>query len=137
MENHVRRIYLNEIEINPQQSLWLGIAKLLVETPTKTTPLAQAIITQVGQVLPDDSLRQKVIEFIQTIVVYKFPNLSREEIEAMLDVSEFKNTRFYQSILEQTKLQCVSILLEAGFSVQQIAERLEIDVEVVRKVARQ
>ena len=85
----------------------------------------------------DDTLRQKVIEFVQTIVVYKFPNLSREEIEAMLDVSKFKNTRFYQSILEQTKLQCVPMLLEAGFSVQQIAERLEIDVEVVRKVARQ
>ncbi|MBD2481430.1 DUF2887 domain-containing protein [Planktothrix sp. FACHB-1365] len=44
------------------------------------------------KLLPDEILRQKVIEFIQAIVVYKFPNLSLEEIQTMLDVSEFKNS---------------------------------------------
>lgn len=135
IEKHIHRFYLNELEINPQESPWLGIAKLLVETPSKTTPLAQKLISEVKQ-LPDEILRQKVIEFIQAIVVYKFPNLSLEEIQTMLDVSEFKNTRFYQSILKQTKLELVPTLLARGLSIQEVAETLEIQVEDVRQAAK-
>ncbi|MBD2774654.1 hypothetical protein [Iningainema tapete] len=54
----------------------------------------------------------------------------------MLVLSEFKTSRLYQSILKKTKLEVVPILLETGLSIQKIAERLELDVEEVRKVAR-
>lgn len=42
----------------------------------------------------------------------------------MLDLSEFKTSRLYQSILKKTKLEVVRILQEAGLSIQQIAECL-------------
>lgn len=51
----------------------------------------------------------------------------------MLDLTEFTNTRFYQSILEKTKLQMVPKLLDKGSSIQEVAEILELDVEIVRK----
>ncbi|CAD5984736.1 hypothetical protein [Planktothrix agardhii] len=54
----------------------------------------------------------------------------------MLDVSEFKNTRFYQSILKQTKLELVPTLLARGLSIQEVAETLEIQVEDVRQAAK-
>lgn len=130
-DRHLRRIYLNEIE--NEDSLAVGIAKLFVETPTKTTPLAQRLIDQVREEVSDEQLKQKFLEFIETIFVYKFPNLTLEEIEAMLDITEFTNTRFYQSLLEKTKLQMIPKLLDKGLSIQEVAEILELDVEVVRK----
>jgi predicted transposase/invertase (TIGR01784 family) len=130
-DRHLRRIYLNEIE--NEDSLAVGIAKLFVETPTKTTALAQRLIDQARAEVSDEGLKQKLLEFIETIFVYKFPNLTLEEIEAMLDVTDFKNTRFYQSLLENTKLQMIPKLLDKGLSIQEVAEILELDVEIVRK----
>jgi predicted transposase YdaD len=38
---------------------------------------------------------------IETIVVYKFPQLSRKEIERMLGLSDLKQTRVYQAALQE------------------------------------
>jgi predicted transposase/invertase (TIGR01784 family) len=136
MQNHVRCIYLNELDAD-DESLGVGIAKLFVETPKKTTSSAQKLINQAREELSDERTQEKMLAFIQAIVFYKFSNLSMEEIEAVLDLSEFKKSRLYQSMLKKTKLDVVPILLETGLSIQQVAERLELDVEEVRKVAQQ
>ncbi|MHC5731971.1 MAG: DUF2887 domain-containing protein, partial [Nostoc sp.] len=85
-----------------EDSLGVGIGKLFIEVPTKATSLAQQLINQARENLADENLQKKVLAFIQAIVFYKFPNLALEEIEAMLDLDEFKNTRLYESILEKT-----------------------------------
>lgn len=144
VEQHIRRIYLNELSTSDEYPLSIGIAKLFTETPTKATSLAQQLINQARENLPDDNLQKKVLAFIQAIVFYKFPNLTLEEIEAMLDLDEFAKTRLYQSILAktkpetelQTKLKLVPKLAEKGMSVQEIAELLELDVETIRKYLR-
>ena len=41
------------------------------------------------------------MELIETIVVYKFPLLGREEIEKMLSLSELRQTRVYQEGVEE------------------------------------
>ncbi|MEH2168488.1 MAG: hypothetical protein V7K41_17900 [Nostoc sp.] len=66
-------------------------------------------------------------------IVCQFPNLGLEEIEAMLDLDEFVNTRLYKSILEKSRLKLAPKLSDKGMSIQEIAELLEIDVEVIRK----
>lgn len=135
IENYVRRIYLNEL--SNDDSLEIGIVKLFAETPTKTTPLAQKLVNKAKTELTDESIQQKVLAFIQSIIVYKFPNLTQEEIETMFDLGEdIKKTGYYQSILKKTKLQVVPSLVEKGLSIQEIAEMFELDVEEVRKVAR-
>jgi predicted transposase/invertase (TIGR01784 family) len=85
--------------------------------------------------------------------LYKFPNLSREEIEAMLALSELRQTRVYQEALEEgrqegieegreqgkleAKLEMVSLLLEVGLSLEEIAQRLGLDIETVEAAARE
>ncbi len=133
VEQHLCRIYLNELPNRSEDSLGIGIAKLFVETPTKATSLAQQLINQAREDLLDENLQKKVLAFIQAIVFYKFPNLTLEEIEAMLDLDEFINTRLYESILTKTKLKLVPKLTEKGMSIQEIAELLELDVETIRK----
>jgi predicted transposase/invertase (TIGR01784 family) len=141
MEQHLRCIYLNELSTRVEDTLGIGIAKLFIETPTKATSLAQQLINQARENLSDENIQKKVLAFIQAIIFYKFPNLALEDIEAMLNLDEFKNTRLYESILTktklETKLELVPKLIEKNMSIQEIAELLEVDVEIIRRYLQQ
>ncbi|WP_407883785.1 DUF2887 domain-containing protein [Scytonema sp. NUACC26] len=68
--------------------------------------LAQKLINQVREELIDETTRDQVLTFIQNILVYKFPNLTPEEIAAMLNLSDdIEETTYYQSVLKKTKLK--------------------------------
>ncbi len=45
--------------------------------------------------------RKRVVQFIQTVILYQFPKLSREEIEKMLQVTDVRETRVFQEALEE------------------------------------
>ncbi len=46
------------------------------------------------------------LNFIETVLVYKLPHLSRDEIRAMLGLdTPLKQTRFYQDIAEEERQQ--------------------------------
>ncbi|MBD2415470.1 hypothetical protein FACHB389_19240 [Nostoc calcicola FACHB-389] len=63
----------------------------------------------------------------------------------MLDLDEFKNTLLYDILVAkikaktelQTKLKLAPKCVEKGMSVQEMAELLEIDIEVIRKYLRE
>lgn len=145
LEPHLRRFYLEELEDLPNNSLGLGIIRLVVESNIKAEKLAKTLLNQCREELTDTFIQRKVIEFIETIVVYKFPNLSREEIEAMLNLNLLKETRVYQEAKEEgeqegeqkgelkAKLNILPKLVQRGFSIQEIAELLELDTETIRK----
>ncbi|MCT7973958.1 DUF2887 domain-containing protein [Laspinema olomoucense] len=95
--------------------------------------------------ITDDADRAEVVDLIETVVLYKFSKLSREEVKKMIDVSGFKQSRLYQDIklegklearLEariEGKLEVVPQLLSRGFTVEQAAQILELTVEQVRQ----
>jgi predicted transposase YdaD len=72
---------------------------------------------------------------VKKVVIYKFPYKSRQELEAMFGLSEWKQTRFYQDVREETKLEAVPRLLKLGLTVEQIAEALELNIETARQAA--
>ncbi|MFM7885811.1 MAG: DUF4351 domain-containing protein, partial [Pseudanabaena sp.] len=49
----------------------------------------------------DTEIQEQVLELIETVLVYKFPKLSRQEIEAMFTYSDLKQTRVYQEAREE------------------------------------
>jgi predicted transposase/invertase (TIGR01784 family) len=51
----------------------------------------------------------------------------------MIDVSGFKQSRLYQDIKLEGKLEVVPPLLSQGFTVEQIAQMLGLTVEQVRQ----
>ena len=141
VEPHLRRFYLNETEEATEETLGVKIVRLVVASQQKTGELAKQLVSQAREELTDPLIQQKVIEFIETIVVYKFPNMSREEIEAMLNISLLRETRVYQEAAEEgelrAKVKLVPKLLQKGLSIQEIADVLELDIEEVRRVARE
>lgn len=105
--------------------------------------IAKAInlISQARQEVADAQTQQQILGFIETIIIYKFPHLSRQEVEAMLGLDLIKNTRVYQEVQQEAKLEAkleaVPRLLKMGLTVEQVAEALELDIEVVRQVPKQ
>lgn len=118
--------------------------QLIVETEAEAPEQARQLLQRAEQELEDVTLRREIIDLIETIVLYKFTRMSREEIEAMLGLNELKQTKVYQEALEegeikgrlQGKLEAVVPLLERGFAVEAIAEILGLEIEQVRVAAQ-
>ena len=53
----------------------------------------------------------------------------------MLGLSDFRQTRVYQETAQEAKLETVPFMLTLGASVEQIAEGIGLDVELVRQTA--
>ena len=89
------RLYLDELESPAKVSLGLGMVKLVVEDKPNTIEDAKQLIFQARQEISEAGWRQKVVELIETIAVYKLPQLKREEIEAMFGLARVEtNTVF-------------------------------------------
>jgi predicted transposase/invertase (TIGR01784 family) len=155
--NQVQIIYLDELGEFAERSLGVGIVQLVVESQQKATERARQLISQARQQVAEEQIQQQIIEFIETIVIYKFPLLSRQEVEVMLGLDLIRNTRVYQEAFaegeqqgrlageqqgrlageQQAKLAAVKRLLELGLTLEQIAQAIELDIEVVREAAQQ
>ncbi|BAY78989.1 hypothetical protein NIES25_54690 (plasmid) [Nostoc linckia NIES-25] len=79
----VRRVYLDELGDLRQQPLGLGLMLLTnVTSETEAVQGARFLLEQARQ-----QSEQAIIDLVTTIILYKFSNLSREEIEAMLGLN--------------------------------------------------
>ena len=92
-----------------------------------------------------------MVESAERILVYKFPQFSWKELEQMFNLVDMKETAFYREAFSEGKaegrnegknegkkegsLNALPLLLEAGFSVERIAEALNLDIDEVRQVA--
>ena len=131
----VRRVYLDELGSTPGQSIGIATLKLVIEPEETAGIKARELIAQVRRETTDEATQEEFIQLIETIIVYKFTQKSREEIAQMLGLSDFRQTRVYQETAEEVKLETVPFMLTLGASVEQIAEGLGLDVELVRQTA--
>ena len=109
------------------------VVKLVIEPEETAGQLARQLIEQAQQQLTDETLQRELINLIETIIVYKLPKKSREEIAAMLGLSEIKQTRFYQETQLEVKLETIPRLLPMGLDLEQIAHALDLPLEIVQK----
>jgi predicted transposase/invertase (TIGR01784 family) len=124
-------IYLDEIEQSSDYSLGLGIIQFIVSSAKKASKQIKTLINQTHQKIPDPITQKKVIELIEKIVIYKFPQLSNKELEAMFTLTEWKQTKFYQEAKEEGKLETIPILIQLGLSLEEIAEKLNLDRDII------
>ena len=145
VQQRLQRIYLDEISKKEQLDIGIGILKLVVESEDKAGALARNLITRTKQEVKNTTNQKQLQELIETIIIYKFPKLSSEEIETMLNLQEIKQTRVYQDAKEegieegiqqgilQQKLAMIPLLQELGLTIEQIAQKLEISEDLVRE----
>jgi predicted transposase/invertase (TIGR01784 family) len=94
---HLQRIYLEDYQ-NTKESVF-ALLRLIACPETETVSWAQQVLQQ------REPLSPAIIEFMETVLVYKLPTLSREEVKAMLGLNDvqLKQTRFYQEIAEEER----------------------------------
>jgi predicted transposase/invertase (TIGR01784 family) len=98
--DQVHCLYLDELEEFDTLPLGLALIKLTVVSEAELIPLSAQLIQKAKQQSKPFPPLPDIIEIVTTVAVYKLTALSREEIEAMLDL-EIKETRVYQEIKEE------------------------------------
>ncbi len=133
-EGQIQVIYLDELA-DTSSSIGLRIIGLVVAPEDEAVEVARSLVNQVRQA--DVTNRNRLLELVERMLIYKFSNQTRQELEAMFGLTEWQQTRFYQEVEQEveqrTKLKTVPRMLKMGLSVEQIAEALELKVEVVRQ----
>ena len=100
ISNRIIRVYLEDWLNQETNSLTIAIIQLILAPENKAPKLARQINEKVQQE-PNTDLQDQVVKFIETVLVYKFPKLSRQEIEAMFTFNDLKNTRVYQDAKQE------------------------------------
>ncbi len=87
-----------------------------------------------------------MIDLIETVIIYKLPHLTRAEIQAMLKVHDIRETKVYQEAKAEgieegidrehaaersRKLRSISKMATKDMAPREIAEILELDMELV------
>lgn len=144
----VQRFYLEEQE--SQGSLAFKVLGLL-RTPKRSLKASvEELMSQVQSENLDPGRREQIMDMLETIVISKFPKLSRQEIEAMLKIESLRNTRVFQEGVEEgvekgreegvekgreeARLRIILRLVALEVPVEKIAEAAELSIEQVRAV---
>jgi predicted transposase/invertase (TIGR01784 family) len=137
----VTPIYLNELGENPSLPIGIATIKLVIENEDKAIQEARELITRTNQEIASVPQQQQLLQIIETILVYKFPNMDIEEIQEMFGLSDLKQTRVYQQAFAEgerrAKLKTVPRFLALGLTIQQIAIELDLTIEEVSEAAQQ
>jgi predicted transposase/invertase (TIGR01784 family) len=136
------RIYLEELR--EVESPGISMLQLIIAPTERAIEQGKQLIPRIRQEFTYVRQQQELLELIETILVYKLPQVSRKEIETMFSLSDLKQTKVYQEALEEgrqegelaAKLASIPRLLALGLNVEQIAQALELEIEQVRQATQ-
>ena len=94
----IKRIYLDEL---PPGSIGMGLIELIVSKEVQAPELVKTLLDRTKTEVENDREKQGIIELLETVLLSKFSQLSRQEIEAMFLVSDIKQTRVYQEAKQE------------------------------------
>jgi len=98
--NRIVRVYLDDWLDRETDSFAIAIIQLILSSESQAVTMARRLGEKIEQE-NDPEIQEQVLELIETVLVYKFPKLSRQEIEAMFTYSDLKHTRVYQDAREE------------------------------------
>jgi predicted transposase/invertase (TIGR01784 family) len=148
---YIRTFYLDEMPEVADAPLGLSILYLIRQTEAQAPATARALVARTKMEIDDEALRANLIELIETVIIYKLSRVTREEVQAMLQVHDIRETRVYQDAKDeglkegieegtkkererqlQQKPQSIAKMAALKITPENIAEILELDLNVVR-----
>jgi predicted transposase/invertase (TIGR01784 family) len=102
----LHKVYLEDYQ-HGELSLNLQLIRLIASDKKQSAKLACDLVQQ-------HKLDTDTLDFIETLLVYKLPDLSREEIRQMLNLQEvdLKKSRFYQEVWGEGRQEGEQLLLQ-------------------------
>ena len=95
----------------------LQLIQLIVTDEEKAIKSAQNLLKRI-KIQTNQETATHWVEWVETILVYKLPRLSLEEIQKMLGYNdiELKQTRFYQDVFTEGEVKIILRQLTRRFS---------------------
>jgi len=91
-------IYLDEVRSG---SIGVGLIELILVQESQAPALVQQLLQRARTEIADPLVTCDIIDLLETVLVSKFAQLSREEIQAMFLLSDIKQTRVYQEAKQE------------------------------------
>jgi predicted transposase/invertase (TIGR01784 family) len=91
-------IYLDEVRSG---SIGVGLIQLILAQDVQAPVLVQQLLERAKTEIADPLVTHDIIDLLETVLVSKFAQLSREEIQAMFLLSDIKQTRVYQEAKQE------------------------------------
>jgi predicted transposase/invertase (TIGR01784 family) len=145
---NITRIYLNELTPPATDSLPIKLLQLIIEPETTAPDFARDLARQAQTEIVNSTVRESFVNLLETIIVYKLPQKTREEIAAMFNLSDLKQTRFYQDVFTEGKAEgkaeakqrektAIIKMANRGLATEEIATFLDLPVAEVEAIIAQ
>ncbi|PZD70842.1 hypothetical protein C1752_08984 [Acaryochloris thomasi RCC1774] len=99
--DQVYRLYLEDLADVTTDSIGIGLMQLIIADSVEAASKARSLLSRAKAQGRTDPQMPAIMELIETIVIYKFPQLERAEIERMLGLSDLKETKVYQEAVQE------------------------------------
>jgi len=133
-------IYLDELNLTSTNDIGVEIVKLIVASEEKAKTIVENLFNLAQTNLESKTKQRDIIELVEKILVYKFTNYSLEELDKMFTLTDFKKTKFYQDTFSEGKIEgkfeAIPNLVRLGLTPQQIAEVLNLSLDLVNQFIR-
>ncbi|MBF2058228.1 MAG: Rpn family recombination-promoting nuclease/putative transposase [Cyanobacterium sp. T60_A2020_053] len=138
-------VYLDKLEPEPTDNIGLEIVKLIVAEQEKAKTQVKYLFELTENNIDNTTKRKNTIELVEKILIYKFKQYSREELDKMFTLTDFKKTRFYQETFAdgekqgamkgklEGKMETIPELLKLGLSREQVASALHLSIDIVNQ----
>jgi predicted transposase/invertase (TIGR01784 family) len=124
----VQRLYVQEQA--QAGSLAMTVLQLVNCPRSRMRSQVAALVERVSGEGGSESQKRQIMEWVETIVVSKFPHLSVEEIAEMLKMESLRRTRVFQEALQEGQAEGLKAGraegLEAGKQAQAVAMNLRL-----------
>ena len=102
-----------------EMSIVVGLIQLILAQESQAPILVQQLLQRAKTEIADPLVTRDIIDLLETVLVSKFAQLSREEIQAMFLLSDIKQTRVYQEAKQEGRQEG-----EAQLVVRLLSKRL-------------
>ncbi len=153
----VMRIYLDEIVKGESQPAGFDILQLLFATMREAQEIAPRVIDKAQVEMPNSEQQSNVVELLEEMLLSRFPQMTREEMRMKFQLHDIRKSKVWQEARQEghgegkeegraegrdegiaagkaeAYRELVEKHLRRGKSRQQIAEMLEISVDVLEQ----
>jgi len=101
---NLHRVYLNQLSLLDSANPKLWLIALIVTDVAKIAPIVRKVQAH-RETQPADGIDW--LELLETVLVYKLPTFTREEIQKMFGLNDvdLKTTRFYQDVFAEGRVE--------------------------------
>lgn len=104
----IQRVFLEDLKQEDTLSPGLGLVHLIIEPEVAAEAQVKRLLEQTRRQIQDPNIQRRILELIETVLVYKFPHKSRGELEVMFGLTELKQTRVYQEAQKEEAVAMVN-----------------------------